>query len=87
MVRVPMALAIGQYVAEVLMQGPAQCHVQQLDAATDCEKRYVLSNGLLHHGKLEIVVGVDDSIDSVGPFRLAVARWVDVTAALDEDAI
>ncbi len=75
-VRVPVALPIGKYISKVLMQRATERNIENLQTATDGEKRLVLLEGFAHHCNLELVVFVDDSIDGF------IAAGVPVTLAM-----
>ena len=82
-----MALAIAEYVAEVLVQRAPKCHVQHLNTTTNRQQRLVLSNRFSHHGELEVVVRLDDPIHRVAATRFAIAGRVDVSATLEKHTV
>jgi hypothetical protein len=81
------ALPIGKYISKVLMQRATERNIENLQTATDGEKRLVLLEGFAHHCNLELVVFVDDSIDGFIVARVPVTLGCDVPTALNENPI
>ena len=82
-----MALAVGKYVGQMLVKRAAECNIENLHTATDCQNWFVEFNCGANHGKLKVIVLCRNAVDRVATRFLPVAAGVDIATTLNNHSV
>lgn len=82
----PERASLPHHVGQVLDQGPAESHVENLAAAADAERRQAPLEGGLRQGDLELVAGAVDPVER-RVLRASIELRIDIAAARENEGV
>ena len=74
-------------VADVLDQGAAKGHIENLQSAAQAENGKIVVDRCAHHGELNFVVLVHDAVQLLGRGSVAITTRIDVASTVEEHTV